>query len=372
MVRNSSRPGVEVKGLKMRNAKPRRSTILRLELLEPRLVLDAGPVITEFMASNRSTLLDGDGNYSDWIEVYNPTDQPIQLAGWYLTDNDPDENLAEWAFPAYQLDPGEYLIVFASNKPNALYPYSDARGYLHTNFALSAGGENLALVMPDGQTVAHAYWGYPEQVEDVSYGLAAGAVVTDTLIGAGAALRYHVPTPGDAPLMPDPEPGGDLGWTAAGFDDSSWPATVTLDAPGVVITEISTAAPHYVEIQNVSPTTIDTAGWLVLVNNASGGINAVNPTAWALSTLPGHQLAPGQVVYRTDDPGDNYWRDRLAARRPRLGDDRRWQRPGARFHGLGLFGCPDRRTVDRFRGLCWHHRGWPVARRRRRNRRSRR
>jgi len=247
---------------------------LRFETLEPRLVLDAMPVITEFMADNATTILDGDGQASDWIEIYNPTDQPIQLEGWYLTDNDPDDDLAEWAFPACQLDPGEYLLVFASNKPDELYPYYDPGGYLHTSFALSAGGENLALVMPDGQTVASAYWDYPEQVEDVSYGIAQGSVLSDTLLEEGAALRYHVPTPGDAALMPDPEPGGDPGWTAVGFDDSSWTATVPTGGADLAITELSTGSPHYVEIENVSDTTIDTSGWMVLVNDASGGINA--------------------------------------------------------------------------------------------------
>jgi len=309
MVRRSSRPGSRRRGFGIgKSARVRaRWASLRFEQLEPRLVLNGGPVITEFMADNALTQLDGDGAPSDWIEIYNPTTEPIDLTGWYLTDNDQNDDLAEWAFPAYQLDPGEYLLVFASNKPDELYPYYDAGGYMHTSFALSAGGESLALVEPDGQTVASSYWDYPEQVEDVSYGLAEGAVVADTLIGEGAAVRYHVPTPGDAPLMPDPEPGGDPGWTATGFDDSSWTSSVALDAPGLVITEVSTGSPHYVEIENVSSTTIDTNGWLVLVNDATGGINAVNSTAWDLSTLPGHQVLPGEVFYRTDDSGDNYW-----------------------------------------------------------------
>ena len=46
-----------------------------------------GPaIISEFMASNDDTLLDGDGASSDWIEIYNLTDQTLDLQGWYLTD----------------------------------------------------------------------------------------------------------------------------------------------------------------------------------------------------------------------------------------------------------------------------------------------
>jgi len=86
---------------------------LRFEPLEPRIVLEAGPLlISEFMAINDTTLVDGDGNYSDWIEIYNPTDARVDLDGWYLTDNAGD--LTKWPFPNTSLDSGEYLVVFAS------------------------------------------------------------------------------------------------------------------------------------------------------------------------------------------------------------------------------------------------------------------
>ena len=127
-----------------------RSNRLTLEWLEPRLLLDAGPlVITEFMASNVSTLLDGDGKSSDWIEIYDPTDAPLSLDGWYLTD-ETDER-TKWEFPEVTLaaagDPNgdDYLLVFASDRDNADYPYRDGAGYLHTNFALSKGGDSLLL-----------------------------------------------------------------------------------------------------------------------------------------------------------------------------------------------------------------------------------
>ncbi len=54
-------------------------------------------VITEFMAVNNTTLQDEDAAYSDWIEVYNPTDAPVNLDGWRLTDDAGD--LAKWTFP---------------------------------------------------------------------------------------------------------------------------------------------------------------------------------------------------------------------------------------------------------------------------------
>jgi hypothetical protein len=57
-----------------------------LETLEQRLALSATPLITEFLASNGDTLADGNGLLNDWIEIWNPTGQTIDLAGWHLTE----------------------------------------------------------------------------------------------------------------------------------------------------------------------------------------------------------------------------------------------------------------------------------------------
>ena len=87
----------------------------RFEQLEARFVFSTTPLITEFMASNGGTIKDGDGNSSDWIEIWNPTAETINLAGWHLTDN--ANNLDKWTFPNLPqaiLDPGERLLVFAS------------------------------------------------------------------------------------------------------------------------------------------------------------------------------------------------------------------------------------------------------------------
>ena len=85
-------------------------------------------MISEFMAANDSMLLDGHGEYSDWIELYNFGDDLISLAGWALTD---DPSLPDrWVFPERDLSPGEYLVVFASDTPLRFDPpraYPDRR-----------------------------------------------------------------------------------------------------------------------------------------------------------------------------------------------------------------------------------------------------
>ncbi|MEW6746895.1 MAG: CotH kinase family protein [Planctomycetota bacterium] len=124
-------------------------------------------VLTEFMASNSNTLPDEDGDYSDWIEVYNQTASPLNLGGWFLTDDDDD--LTRWALPdPTWVESHAFLIVFASGKDRAVSGQE-----LHTDFKLSADGEYLALVYPDGVTVATEYAPeYPEQYTDASFGLA--------------------------------------------------------------------------------------------------------------------------------------------------------------------------------------------------------
>src|SRR5688500_7687264 len=100
--------------------------------------LAASPVrINEFLASNGAGLADEDGQFSDWIELYNSSDSSVDLGEWYLTD-DPSQ-LTKWEFPSLVMVPRSYLVVFASTK-NRNSPK------LHTNFSLDEAGEYLALV----------------------------------------------------------------------------------------------------------------------------------------------------------------------------------------------------------------------------------
>src|ERR1019366_6092641 len=106
---------------------------------------DPTVVISEFMAINSTTLTDEDGAYSDWIELFNPSTNTVNLGGWYLADK--TTNLTHWMFPATNLGPMQFMVVFASNKDRRV-----AGAPLHTNFKLSGSGDYLALVLPDGVT----------------------------------------------------------------------------------------------------------------------------------------------------------------------------------------------------------------------------
>ncbi|MFV2070029.1 MAG: lamin tail domain-containing protein, partial [Pirellulales bacterium] len=88
----------------------------RCETLEDRVVLNAGPVvITELLASNDHGLQDFGDSRPDWIELRNMSATPVDLDGYYLTD-DPDD-LEKWQVPVSTLlDPGGYAVIFASGK----------------------------------------------------------------------------------------------------------------------------------------------------------------------------------------------------------------------------------------------------------------
>ena len=71
-------------------------------------------VINEGSNKNYQTIADEDGEYEDWIELYNAGTTTVDLFGYSLTDDSNEP--AQWVFPHYSLNPGEFLIVFCSDK----------------------------------------------------------------------------------------------------------------------------------------------------------------------------------------------------------------------------------------------------------------
>ncbi|MBE9510487.1 MAG: CotH kinase family protein [Bacteroidetes bacterium] len=94
-------------------------------------------VINEVMASNKWTISDEDGDFPDWIEIYNAGEIPVNLENWGISDDTIDQ--FKWIFPEIILNPTQYLLVFASGK--------DRRNseYLHTNFRIKSGLDPVVL-----------------------------------------------------------------------------------------------------------------------------------------------------------------------------------------------------------------------------------
>ena len=139
-----------------------------------------GVLITEVQAANTHTVLDDRGRYADWIELHNPTDMPITLIGYTLTD-DPAAP-AKWSLPASTLAPGTFRVIWASGTDRAT---SDG---WHTSFRLNRVGGYVGLFGPDGQVVDEVTFG--PQIADVSLGR--------LRTGAAQWVFFPTPTPGKA------------------------------------------------------------------------------------------------------------------------------------------------------------------------------
>jgi len=97
-------------------------------------------VINEVLASNTAIASDEEGEFDDWIELYNNSEKSISLSGYYLSDNQLD--LKKWALPDISIEALSYLIIWADN--------DEEQGENHAGFKLSADGEELFLITPDG------------------------------------------------------------------------------------------------------------------------------------------------------------------------------------------------------------------------------
>ncbi len=93
-------------------------------------------VINEFLASNTVTKADQDGEFDDWIELYNHSSNAVSLDSIYLSDS--YSNLLKWKFPdGIVIQPKDYLVVWADDDAT--------QAGLHATFKLSASGERIAL-----------------------------------------------------------------------------------------------------------------------------------------------------------------------------------------------------------------------------------
>jgi len=144
-------------------------------------------LITEVMTTNKSTLQTADLNTPDWIEIWNSGASAINLEGYCLSDN--LKKPGEWQFPNVTLEPGAYLVIYASGLDAT--DQSRKAGEIHAKFRLSGSGEDLILTSPTGLVLARL--NIPELPADISYGMG-----PDASSAQSPYYYFGVPTPGSA------------------------------------------------------------------------------------------------------------------------------------------------------------------------------
>lgn len=158
--------------------------------------------INEAMSDNHGALEDEAGASPDWVELFVPGPDPVDLGGWVLADED-----GSYVLPAGELPGGSFLVVYCSGAEDLP---------LHAPFELDADGETLTLTRPDGSladTLA-----LPALPEDTSYGREQTAT-SALLVGDGTAVTWTLAR--------------QEGWEDAGFDDGAWePGVLALGFDG--------------------------------------------------------------------------------------------------------------------------------------------
>jgi hypothetical protein len=219
--------------------------------------------INEFMADNGNTNADEFGGYDDWIELYNANDFPVDIGGIFFTDS--LRNTTRYRIPSYAPDsttipPDGYLVLWADDQ--------EEQGILHLGFKLSAKGEQIGLVQPDGKTIFDSL-SYGETYINQSLGL---------LEGTGKKMVTVVASPGSAnyinpvgtlyiseivasgnEMFPDPQ--GEYDDWIEIYNDNEY----AVDLGGLFISDsLAKPAMHQIPGGNPGLTTVAAKGFIVL------------------------------------------------------------------------------------------------------------
>ena len=141
-----------------------------------------GLIINEFLASNDACCSDNFGDYDDWVELYNDSNEPIDIGGMYFTDTPDDDS--PYLIPSTDpssttIQPGGYLLLWCDD--------DQEQGALHVSKKLSKGGESIILIDKDGSSVITSYT-YETQSTDVSMGRDPN--------NNESWIYFNIPTPG--------------------------------------------------------------------------------------------------------------------------------------------------------------------------------
>jgi len=215
-------------------------------------------LINEFMASNDAAYADENGEFDDWIEIYNPSDFDLDLGGVYITDSISDSTMTTWQIPVgfaeTIIQAHGFLILWADKEPE--------QGPLHVNIKLSGGGEDIALTSSDGVSVIDQLT-YEEQETDVSYGRFPD--------GSNNWQSMIEPTPGTSNTSSDPV----IGLVINEFmshNDTAYPGE-------------DDDYPDWIELYNTGNVAVDVGGWYLTDDLANLTLSMIPTTEPETTTI---------------------------------------------------------------------------------------
>jgi len=221
--------------------------------------------LNELMAVN-TTLADNAGDYEPWIELHNLGPGPLDLNGFYLTND--SGNPAKWALPARKLADGEFLVLWLDEET--------AEGDNHANFRLNPGGGNLYLYHKSGDAM--------NPVDSLTY---AALEANQSLIRLGGLGSRWAVTDGPTPGAANPAV-GKVALYINEFMADNKTAVEDPDEPG--------AFEDWIEIYNPGPAAVDMGGMFLTDNLA-------NPTKWRVPQGVSIQAGGYLVFWADNEPG---------------------------------------------------------------------
>ena len=286
-------------------------------------------VINEFMAENDRFIQDPNGDYQDWIEIYNYGDYTVDIGGMYLTDDVNDAN--QWCYipdncpEKTTIGPSSYLLIWADSELS--------EEGLHVDFALDAGGgEDVGLFDTDG-TLIDSITDFPALGGDNSFGRYpngsgpwrfffhdtnmpptpgtsnGGASAVDVVINE---IMYHPYHSAENPIEPEDmraeyielfnresEDVNLAGWRITDGVDFAFPNDVTIGAGGylVVAADVNTFKARYPGVTNM------VGGWDGRLSNSGEVIELINEMRVNIDRL--RYADEGDWAVRVEGPLDN-------------------------------------------------------------------
>jgi len=248
-------------------------------------------VINEFLAATDLCCDDGNGEMEDFIEIYNPGDEAIDIGGLWVTDDLDDtgnwEQIPTTDATTTTVAAGGHIVIWADKD-------QDTQGILHTDdIKLSADGEEIGLIFISGtDTIFVDSLSFGEQTDDISYGRYPD--------GSSNWEFFNTPTPGAA-NQTNPQTVTsiyDIQYVADPSTDDESPLNgqeVTIS--GVITTEFWGGGNSHLYVQDA------TGGWNGIIVYQSGGWDEFN-----FSSPQGtvHSVAEGDSVTLTGTVNEYY------------------------------------------------------------------